>query len=292
MISGHPAFGGPWYYEMELAPGLFSAGREQRSVAQTRELLRRTDVTGARCLDLGMQEGLVTTLLARRGGAEVVGYDRVLRSGRLALVQSALGVEFDLVGGMKLQDLPAAVQGAFDVVVFSGVLYHMLDPIAGLATVRGLVRDGGICLVETMVSSERSDSMFFNVKGNVSKWSLWLITPQLLDYILRFLRFEPLDVVYLGPPGRVAIACRAIPETVAEPDDDWIGSEYYERDMAEYLDWDRVASDLPEVAYDDSRAGLVRRGPGPAIDVAASIDATGPLEVEPSQARLEFGATD
>src|SRR6185503_11906309 len=78
LLSGHPAFGNPWYYEMELAPGVFSPGREQRSVAQTRELLRRTDVTGASCLDLGIQEGLVTTLLVRRGGAEVVGYDRIL----------------------------------------------------------------------------------------------------------------------------------------------------------------------------------------------------------------------
>ena len=290
-VAAHPGFPGRWYYQMELAPGLFSPGREQRSVAQTRELLRRTDVAGRRCLDIGMQEGLVAALLARRDASEVVGYDRILQASRLALVQSALQVHFDLIGGMRLQDVPRAVQGAFDVVVFSGVLYHMLDPIAGLATVRGLVRDGGICLLETMVSPEKADAMFFNARGRFSRWSLWQITPQLLDYILRFLRFEPIDVVYLGNPNRVAIACRAVTDPVAEEGDEWIASDRYTLDFAEYLDWTRVRSDAPAVGYDNSRPGLVHRAGGPVCDVSASIDATEPLAVEASDARLDFGAS-
>lgn len=290
-IRGHPAFHERWYYQMELAPGLVSNGREQRSVAQTRDLLSRTTISGARCLDIGMQEGLVSTLLARRGASEVIGYDRVLQRERLVLVQATTQTDFSLVGGMPLQDLPHAVEGAFDVVIFSGVLYHMLDPIAGLATVRGLVRNGGICLIETMVSSERSDAMYFNTKGHVSRWSLWLITPRLLDYVLRFLRFEPLDVVYLGKPNRVAITCRAVSETVAERDDKWITSDRYDLDFSEHLDWDRVTSSEPEVAYDDSRPGLVARETGAAIDVEASVDATAPMSVDAQQSRLDFGAT-
>ncbi len=291
-IRAHPAFGERWYYEIELAPGVVSNGREQRSVAQTRELLRRTDIRGKRCLDIGIQEGLVTALMARGGASEALGYDRVLHRDRLELVQTALKVDFDLIGGMKLQDLPRSVTGAFDVVVFSGVLYHMLDPIAGLATVRGLVRNGGMCLIETMVSPEKTDGMYFNTKGHITKWSLWMITPQLLDYIVRFLRLEPLDVVYLGRPNRVAIACRAVGEPAADADDDWMRSDRYDLDLSEYLDWGRVASDAPEIAYDASRPDLVRRGQGEMIDVAASVAATAPLDVPPDQARMNLGATD
>jgi Protein of unknown function (DUF1698) len=184
------------------------------------------------------------------------------------------------------------VPGAFDVVVFSGVLYHMLDPIAGLATVRGLVRNGGMCLIETMVSAEETDAMYFNTKGHITKWSLWMITPQLLDYILRFLRFEPLDVVYLGKPNRVAIACRAVDAPAAEPDDDWMRTDRYDLDLSEYLDWGRVASTAPDVAYDSSRPGLVRREQGEMIDVAASVGATAPLDVPPDQARMTLDAKD
>ena len=95
----------------------------------------------------------MTLLLERRGAAEVLGYDMLLRSDRLDLVKEALGADFGLIGGIDLADLPPAMIAAghdpFDVVVFSGVLYHMFDPLTGLAVVRGLVRDGGICLVET-----------------------------------------------------------------------------------------------------------------------------------------------
>ena len=159
---------------LELAPGVFTSGRDHWAVAQTRDLLRRVDVEGgggdgdgARCLDVGIQEGLVTILLERRGAAEVVGYDRLLRRPRLALVQQALETGFELVGGSKLQELPGALgpRQAFDVVVFSGVLYHMFDPFGGLAAVRGLVRDGGICVVETTTAFDDNEAMHFNSAG-------------------------------------------------------------------------------------------------------------------------------
>ena len=82
-LRDNKAFNAKWYACIELAPDMFTPGRERKAVAQTRDLLKRTDIEGggadggpARCLDLGMQEGLVTTLLARRGVPKVVGYDR------------------------------------------------------------------------------------------------------------------------------------------------------------------------------------------------------------------------
>jgi SAM-dependent methyltransferase len=216
-IREAPAFKLPWYYRLELASELYTDGPLRWSVTQTRELLRHVDVEGggadgggARCLDVGIQEGLVTFLLQRRGAAEVVGYDRVLRTDRIELAKQALGASFDLVGGMKLQDLPRSLaeQGhrPFDVVVFSGVLYHMFDPLGGLSTVRGLVRDGGICLVETAAAFSETDAMYFNSAGRFAPHALWFVTPSCLYYLLRFLRLEPLDVVYLAGRGEGELA--------------------------------------------------------------------------------------
>lgn len=42
-------------------------------------------------------------------------------------------------------------QGPFDVVVFAGVLYHMIDPLAGMAIARSFLREGGIAVLETSV---------------------------------------------------------------------------------------------------------------------------------------------
>lgn len=321
-IRSHEAFELPWYYFLELAPGLFTPGRERWAVTQTRELLRHVDVEsggaegrGARCLDVGIQEGLVTTLLERRGGSDIVGYDRMLRESRLDLVKQALGTSFELVGGMKLQDLPQALKEAghdpFDLVVFSGVLYHMFDPLGGLAIVRGLVRDGGICLIETAVALEDSDSMHFNRAGKFTPHALWFITPRCLDYVLRFLRLKPLDVVYLtgreeqrdgsrwwrrgSTPlsrpahGRVAVACRAVSAPIADPGDEWITGKDYDVDFGEFLDWNAVASDAPEVGYDATRDGSVKREDG-SVDVQASVEASDPLPRDPEKARLTLGA--
>src|SRR3954453_12132788 len=43
-IQNTPAFDQRWYYRLELAPGLYTPGRDHRAVAQTRELLRHVDV--------------------------------------------------------------------------------------------------------------------------------------------------------------------------------------------------------------------------------------------------------
>jgi SAM-dependent methyltransferase len=328
-IRNHKAFDSRWYHSIELAPGLFTPGKPRMPVALTRELLRHVDVeggagngSGARCLDIGLQEGMVSTLMERRGASQVIGYDRVFRKGRLALVKEALQGKFELIGDMKLQDFPEVLVEAgidpFDLVIFSGVFYHMFDPLGGLAVVRGLVRDGGICLVETTFAMDDANAMFLNSFGRFTAGGMpmkertarpegmmpgslscyWYTTPTCLDYMLRFLRFEPLDVVYFHvddavgdkpPEGRMAVACRAIPEPLAEPGDEWIEASQRPGLFSEFLDWDRVSSELPEIGYEASREGLVK-GEAGSVDLKASMDSIGEFKVEEDQTHLTLDA--
>jgi hypothetical protein len=97
-IKSHPAFSQPWYYVIELGPGLYTPGKERPNVGLTRRLLHKVEIeSGARCLDIGAQEGLVSILLGRRGG-EVVAYDRIYPEERIRLVREALGADFELLG--------------------------------------------------------------------------------------------------------------------------------------------------------------------------------------------------
>src|SRR5512145_2260297 len=82
-----------WYYVAELAPGIWTPGKGHPNIIATRELLRRTDVAGTRCLDVGTVEGLVPILLAHRGAAEVVGIDVRDRGHKVDALKAVHGVD-------------------------------------------------------------------------------------------------------------------------------------------------------------------------------------------------------
>jgi tRNA (mo5U34)-methyltransferase len=283
-IERHPGFPQPWYYVIELAPGVFTRGKDRPNVALTRRLLQNVEIgPGVRCLDVGIQEGLVSILLERRG-ADVVAYDRIFSEERLALVQDALETRFELIGapvrtagrrvrrpepgvGMPLARLPRELSERghrpFDVVVFSGVLYHVYDPLAALASVRGLVRNGGIVVIETAATFDADQSIHLNSASRFTRMSIWQPSLGCLDYMLRLVRLKPLDLAYFGKGrrrGRVAVACRAVDAPPADPGDEWIGSDLHDYELAEYLDWESLSSDRPPIRYrgvDGERIGLV-----------------------------------
>ena len=225
-----------------------------------------------------------------------------MRKSRINLVQRALGVEFELLGDVKLQDysetLKEAGHSPFDVVVFSGVLYHMFDPLGGLAAVRGMVRDGGILLVETTAIFEDSDAMHLNAGGRAharadsGSWhpscsvtcfdsfasSLW--TSSTWEAGLRRPK------VHHAAASRLP-AAQSLSRSLARA---MIGSaRHIRKDFEEFLDWDSVKSDAAPVGYDSSRDGLVSREAG-GLDVGASVAAMRPLKVERDQTRLRLDA--
>ena len=221
-------------------------------------------------------------LLERRGASQVVGYDRILRQSRLQLVQRALGIEFDLIGDMKLQDLPRRSPRPDTTRSTSSSSPACSTTCSihseGSTTVRGMVREGGIMLVETVVAYDDSVAMHFNSRASSRPTGLWFFTPSLFDYLVRFVRLKPLDVVYIPSApgefgdrpaqGRMAIACRAISGS-GRPSPTTIGSRARSASTSPSSSTGtRSPPMLPEVGYDDSREGLVRREDG-------SIDVTG-----------------
>jgi SAM-dependent methyltransferase len=303
-VLASKAFHAPhWYYSIELAPGVWTKGADYQPVALTREILRRATVEGQRCLDIGIMEGMVTALLERRGASEVVGYDRVARGGKLSLVRAALDSTFEHVAGMRLSELPSALASRgrppFDLVVFSGVLYHMFDPLAGLATVRGLVRDGGLLIVETSAAMTDQMVAYFNSKGRyLGGTNYWEVSTGLLEYHLRMLRLRPLDCAWVvlrrretePQIGRIAIACRAVDHALPEPDDQWMTYPQLALDFAEFVDWERTASAAPPVGYDDKQPLLVHRAGELGIDVFACTRSVPEFVLREEQTRLTLQA--
>ena len=297
-IEASEAFHTQWYYLLELAPGLWSPGREQGNIALTRELLRQVDVRGARCLDVGTQEAMVPILLGRRGAGGMVAYDRILRRKQLDLVRDALDADFNYVGDFPLAQLPASTRegGPFDVVVFSGVLYHMFDPLAGLAIVRGLVRNGGILVIETEVIFDDSVAMHFNRRGRFDDYSFWYVSVPCVEYLLGLVRLQPLEMIHFAPremrPGdpprtRMAVACRAIAEH-ADATDPLVQTMHEGPDFPEFLDWGFVSSSRPEVGFKQVREGVQREDGS--FDLWATAREAEPYRLTPEWMRLPLDA--
>jgi SAM-dependent methyltransferase len=276
----------PWYYSMELLPGVVMPGRYPDVPLLPRMLLRRCRVEGASCLDLGTMEGLIPTLLAKRGAREVLAVDHSNHAvGQIDAVKHYHGVDFDYrsVGLMYRLHEQLAPRG-FDVVNCSGLLYHVFSPLSVLASVRPLVKRGGIMIVSTNVTLEREPVMRFNVAGHMQREAntYWYPTARLFDYLLRYFRLEPIDCLFAPhsrldqdyafetPSGYLSVACRAVDSVDG---DAWMlesaGKSW------EYLglsDWKLAAAqEESDVAYDAPSGG------GP-IDVAATIERVAPVE--------------
>lgn len=255
-----------WYYSIELLPGMVMPGQFPAELPMLpRMLLRRCDVRGRACLDIGPMDGLIPTLLAKRGAGEVLAVDYSNHSlGRLDAVRHYHGVDFDFrTAGLMYRLHEQLAPRGFDVINCSGLLYHVFSPLSVLASVRSLIKPGGIMIVATNVTLDSEPAMQFNVAGRLQREAntFWYPSAGLLDYLLRYLRLEPIDRLsvshaHLGegfeldrPSGYMAIACRAV-ESVAA--DEW-ARESAERSW-EYLglcDWGLATSHEPtDVAYD------------------------------------------
>ena len=114
-------------------------GRYSRSLAPQMADLARLRA-GQRALDVGCGPGALTSELVRRLGADAV----VAADPSEPFVQAARerhpGVEVALAGA---EDLPFD-DGGFDVALAQLVVHFMSDPVAGLAEMRRVTRDGGI----------------------------------------------------------------------------------------------------------------------------------------------------
>jgi SAM-dependent methyltransferase len=223
---------------MELPDGRFTPGGNHPNVLTTRELLTRVEPVGAKVLDIGTMEAMVPILLSRRG-ANVTAIDAGDFTHKIEALKSAYGVDFDYHGRVSLPNTktfladktvfegflqPENPPRGYDMVVCSGVLYHVFSPLETLGLCRTMLRDGGIMIMETAASNLDEYSQRWNFDGN--QWiypngtNTWFPTCRLLDHFMRLLRFRILDCVYIpnyNDVVRVAVIAQAVPDLLATP---------------------------------------------------------------------------
>jgi SAM-dependent methyltransferase len=235
----------PWYYTVEAFPGVVAQGAYPHDLPMLPRLMaRHADVQGHSCLDIGSMEGLIPTLLTRRGASRVVASDAAPHCAeRMAAIQQYYGVQFEYASVGLLYDLHRKLGGnAFDFINYSGVLYHVYSPLMALASARSLVRPGGLMVVSTNIVYDAGYRAEFNAHGRLQLEAntFWYLSVPLLDYMLRMLRLAPIDCVHVAHDsldvgfepqpldgirtGYMSVLCRAHDEILSSDGDEYLAA--------------------------------------------------------------------
>lgn len=149
-----------WFHAIDLGelktPGRLPPSRPPNfSLFGIFRFLEDIDVKGADVIDIGTMDGLMAFASRKLGANRVVATDLWDRH-HFRLARQALGYD-DVVEyhtQLDVRDMEDRFgRYAFDLMFFSGVLYHLMSPLEYLVKCRQLLRPNGLILVETCLSS-------------------------------------------------------------------------------------------------------------------------------------------
>jgi SAM-dependent methyltransferase len=173
-----------FYHCIQLAPDVTTRGYQEYLPLQApvKRALDQLPIEGKRVLDIGCRDGLFSLQAERLGASEVIGIDNDLSAGAVEIVLPFLKSRVKM-HALNVYDLKPDTFGAFDIVIFAGVLYHLRYPIWGLKCIRDVMQPGGWLILETGVYLDHTETpllycpideespyeptsiSFFNVKG-------------------------------------------------------------------------------------------------------------------------------
>lgn len=105
---------------------------------------------GLQVADIGCLTGGIAMVAAHRGADEVLAVDEIPEHvDQCAYLAEVFGMTNVRAVKASLYDLPEMNVGTFDLVILSGVLYHLSDMLLGLYLMRELLKVGGTLLIES-----------------------------------------------------------------------------------------------------------------------------------------------
>jgi len=204
-----------WAHRIDLGQGIVTPG-----VWDTPALVERlhlpADLTGQTVLDVGCWDGFYSFEAERRGARRVLATDSFTWQGQswgsregFELARRTLGSRVEDLE-IDVLDLSPERTGAFDVVLFLGVLYHMRHPMLALERVASVTTR--LCIVETVIDLlyvPRPALAFYPAAELNRDDSNWFgPTPSAVEAMLRSAGFQRVERVW--PPSARLLLWRAL----------------------------------------------------------------------------------
>jgi tRNA (mo5U34)-methyltransferase len=191
-----------WFHQIDLGRGIVTPGVD-RSAKKLQELRLPERLTGKSFLDIGAWDGFFSFEAERRGAARVLATDSFTWQGKGWGSKAGFESARQILGS-KIEDreidvleLSPETVGTFDVVLFSGVLYHMRHPLLALERAASVTRELLIIETATDLLWHRSPAMAFypgtERDGDQTNW--WGPNIACIIGMLRCCAFTRIDVV-------------------------------------------------------------------------------------------------
>jgi len=139
------------------------------SLFGTFDLLSKVNLEGARCIDIGSGSGLVALGMKALGASYVAAADAIHHPAfDVAREITGLDVDYRLVGMEKLVEQSDWLH-SFDVVVTSGLLYHLWSPFELVVACRKLLRRDGVLVMQSLCEiNDPNACLFLNSERNLN----------------------------------------------------------------------------------------------------------------------------
>jgi len=141
-----------WAHSIDLGDGFVTPGQWGNHNPVLWKAIKDIDFRGKKVLDIGCWDGLWSFEAEKRGAAEVYATDvamqKNIRLPTFELAHQILGSKAKYYPDQSVYDIEKLGVNDFDVVIFAGVYYHLKDPLRAICSLRRVMKEGAIILVE------------------------------------------------------------------------------------------------------------------------------------------------
>jgi tRNA (mo5U34)-methyltransferase len=201
--NSHPSESVHWFHSITLPDGYVTNGMQ---VQESVDRIFKYSVAGKSVLDIGAWDGYYSFAAEQRGASDVLATDWFCWEG--AGWGTKAGFDFakktlnSKVRERKIDvfSLDPSLLGKFDVVLFLGVLYHLVDPFGGLMKAASMCTDHIVILTHTRNNELKKPVAEYVANLNGDATTFWYHNLACIEAMLRdcgFHRFEALE----APPG-------------------------------------------------------------------------------------------
>jgi tRNA (mo5U34)-methyltransferase len=196
-----------WYHEFDFGPGLNVRSKmpdvetHRRSWRFIERHLNTIDFKDKSVLDIGCWDGYWSFYAERHGAREVLATDDRTQNwsdgNGVLLARELLGSRIEVNQDMSAYSL-ASLNRKFDIILFLGVHYHLLDPFYALAQIRQCCHRDTVVLIHGAEAANLSPATALYDLSNHS--CEWTPTREALTQLLGAAYFEVI-AVDSDPPG-------------------------------------------------------------------------------------------